>query len=224
MILFAQPPAQKLDLPGPASELEMKVTVMKRLGKVLFGVLLLTSQQSAMAGVFNLPHFVTPGEFAIGVEPELTLSNGAGIGVNLKYTHGLSELMNATAVLGTGGGPRKFRTGANLTFDFFPDVEGQPGIGIGTQALYVRTRSGGRLELTGIPYIHKSFSTGDGAVDPFFAVPTGMAFKDGQYEVISTVTVGSLFKSSEHVQYVMEVGIALNNTDSYISGGLVYYH
>src|SRR4051812_30956228 len=80
----------------------------------------------ATAGVFDMPQFVAPGEFAIGLEPEITLSDGAGLATNLRYTHGVSDLSNASAIIGTGGGLRQFRVGGNYTFDFFPDIEKQP--------------------------------------------------------------------------------------------------
>ena len=178
---------------------------------------------SAQAGVFNLPHFVAPGDFALGLEPELTLSSGAGVGINAKYTQGLTDLNNFTAILGTGSGPRRFRAGGNFTFDFFPDLEGQPGIGIAAQGLYVRLKDRGAMELTAIPYLHKSFVTGTNEVEPYLAVPFGFSFSNGNYNPISSVVVGSLFKSNEHFRYVVEFGIAVNRTDSYISGGFVFY-
>ena len=47
---------------------------------------------AAQAGVFTLPHFVPAGDWALGLEPELTLTSGAGLGANVKFTHGLTEL------------------------------------------------------------------------------------------------------------------------------------
>ena len=100
------------------------------------------------AGVFNLPHFVTPGEFAIGVEPEFIMTGRAAVGVNMKYTHGLSEMSNLTGILGDGGGDRQFRVGANFTFDIFPDMGNQPGIGVAFQGLYLSFQNAGALETT----------------------------------------------------------------------------
>ena len=180
------------------------------------------------AGVFGIPHFVTPGNSALGLEPEFTMSNGAGIGIDLKYTYGLSELNNVTAILGTGTGPRQFRAGGNFTFDIFPDIPGQPGIGIATQGVYYRLSQHGQFEVTGIPYIHKSFINehkdgGKDDIEPFLAVPFGWAFYNGTYQSICQVAVGALFKASEKFHYVTELGIAVNNSDSYISGGFLYY-
>lgn len=174
------------------------------------------------AGVFNLPHFVTPGEFAIGIEPELTLTNGAGLGANIKYTHGFSDLLNLTGVIGTSGGPRKFRVGANLTFDFFPDIEGQPGIGIAASGMYYQLATVGQVEFQAIPYIHKSFQNGE--IEPFIAAPVGLALADGRYAGVTTVAFGSMFKTMENFRVIVEFGLGLNNADSYVSGGFVYYH
>jgi hypothetical protein len=178
----------------------------------------------AHAGVFNTPQFQPPGEWSLGLEPEFILTNGAGFGANLRFQQGLTELNTVNAIIGTGGGPRRFRFGGNLTFDFFPDVQGQPGIGLATQAIYYRVPGMGRLELTAIPYLHKTFATGGGDVDPFFAVPFGMVFSEGRYQAISTVAFGASFKNSEHIRYIAELGVAVNNMESYLSGGVVYTH
>ena len=179
---------------------------------------------SAQAGVFNIPEFVEPGNFAVGLEPELTFSHGAGIAGNLKYTQGLTGFSNLTALVGTGTGPRKFRVGADLSFDFFPDVEKQPGLGLATQILYQRLVDFGQLEITLIPYLHKSFTKDGSLVDPFVAVPFGWAFHDGEYKPISTLVIGGIFKTSESVKLITEFGIAINNSETYLSGGIAYYH
>ena len=180
---------------------------------------------SCQADVFNMPHFVESGQFALGLEPILTLTNGAGVGVKARYTQGINDLMNGTFLLGTGSGPRRFRVGGNLTFDFFPDVEGQPGIGLGVQSIYYRLPNAGQLELQGVPYIHKSFALDSGnQVEPYFAFPFGFGFSEGNYKVVTNVTVGALFKRSEHISYDFELGVNVNNSDSYFAGGIIYYH
>jgi hypothetical protein len=198
---------------------------------VLFVAVLAAVASSARAGVFDIAQFVQPGNFALGFEPELTLTDGAGFGANVRYTQGVSDLMNAQAILGTGGGPRRFRVGGNLKFDFIPDIEGQPGIGITAQALYVRVPTyqgsddtNGQVELTGIPYIHKTFISGKSEINPFVAIPIGMSLSDGNYHAISQFAFGSMFKTSDNFRYTLEVGVAINNTESYLSGGVIYYH
>jgi hypothetical protein len=178
----------------------------------------------ASAGVFNTPRFINPGDRAFGVEPEFLFTNGAGVGGNLRYTQGLTDLSNVSVLVGTGSGPRNFRVGGNMTFDFFPDVEGQPGIGIATQALYYRMKGPrGQLEVTAIPYLHKTFQNGaENQIEPFVAVPVGVAFSEGNYHSISQVAIGAFFHSKSPISYVVELNVAINNADSGISGGILY--
>lgn len=192
-------------------------------GLLLFGALGIL--QSSFAGVFSTTRFVEPGAFSLGLEPEVVFSDHAGVAGNFRYTHGLGTLTNGTFILGTGEGDRHFRVGSQLTFDFFPDLEGQPGMGIGTQILYYRLRGpASRFEWTLVPYIHKSFQNGTSEYDPFIAFPIGIAFEKGNYEAISTLAVGSTFKQTQNLYFVVELGIAVNNTDSYFSGGILYYY
>src|SRR4051794_36935786 len=92
----------------------------------LVALVALFGAATSHARIMTLPHFVTPGEFAIGGEMELTLTHGAGVAGTVPFTEGVNELVNVGALLGTGGGPRGFRFGGNVVFDFFPDLEGQP--------------------------------------------------------------------------------------------------
>jgi hypothetical protein len=186
----------------------------------------------ANAGVFTTIHFIEPGSHMVGFEPEFVLSNGAGLAGNLRFTRGLTELNNASIILGTGGGPRRFRVGGNVTLDLFPDIEGQPGIGLGAQAMVYRvprdgadassTETDGLVEVTAIPYLHEEFGTPSGDVEPYFAFPFGAGFRGGRYQSVSTVVVGTFFKANEKVRYSLELGVAVNNSESYLSGGFVY--
>lgn len=222
-----------LDISSREGEVwSMKTLQMARVVAVLagLGVSVGSAVPSAHAGVFNTSRFTMPGSFSIGLEPEVHLtseSGGAGVGANLRYTHGINELVNVQGVLGTGNGPKKFRVGGGLVFDFFPDVETQPGIGLATQMTYLRDgENRGRLEAAAVPYIHKTFRSGTSEVDPFLSVPLGFALVDGTNNYVPTVAVaiGSVFKGSQNVNYIVELGLAVANTSSYVSGGIVYSH
>jgi hypothetical protein len=147
---------------------------------------------------------------------------------NLRYTHGLTDLNNLNVIVGTGGGPRRFRIGGNLTFDFFPDIDKQPGIGIAAQGLYYRLHvndvDSGQFEVSGIPYIHKAFQASGYEIQPFFGIPFGMGFSGGEYQWFSQVVIGALYKQNEHIRFSTEFGFNINHSESYISGGIIYYH
>jgi len=192
----------------------------------------------ARATVFNVVQYLEPGQSALGLEPEFVLSSGAGFGVNFRYSHGLNDLSNASFIIGTGGGPRQFRIGANLTADFFPDTEGQPGIGVGLQTMYSRVglRSAGtgitetigdpatqaRFEGLLLPYIHNRFANPGGDVEPFFSLPYGFSIRDGRFQVSTAVAVGAFFHMSRQVAYSMELNVGVNNAESTLSGGVLY--
>jgi len=205
---------------------------------VSFLCLAVLGATDARASLFNVVRYLEPGQSSLGLEPEFVLSSGAGFGANFRFSQGINELSNASFIIGTGGGPRQFRIGANITADFFPDTDGQPGIGLGLQTLYSRVglRSAGtgitetfgspgtqgRFESLLLPYIHNRFSNPGGDVEPFFSLPYGFSIRDGRFQVSSAVAVGSFFHMSRQVAYSLELNVGINNAESTLSGGAVY--
>lgn len=187
------------------------------------GILLLSFH--ATAGVFSIPHFVEPGEFSLGIEPEIILSQDSGLGMNGKYTQGISDLFELMGMVGGGSGAKNFRAGVAGIFDFFPDSEGQPGLGLAAQGVYARRRDVGRFDFTFTPYIHKLFSLENGnAIAPFAALPLGWGFKSDGVDWLTQFAVGTEFQFSQHFSAVVELGIDVSRTETYFSGGLVYFH
>jgi hypothetical protein len=199
----------------------MKISAKRWIGLSLF----LSLCPLAEAGVFNMPRFVDPGKNAVGVEPEVVLSDEGGVGANLHYTQGLTDINNAFAVLGTGTNVRTFRIGGGFTFDFVPDLDTQPGFGVGAQAIYYRYKySVGRLETSLVPYVHKAFGNGKGqSVEPYLALPFGPAFRSGTYDWTSQLVIGAMFHEDHaQIRYLAEFGVNLAKSETYISGGILY--
>jgi len=190
-----------------------------------FGCALLFFSSLAQAGVFDIPRFVEPQSFSMGLEPELTLTEGAGAAGNLKLTYGLSSFINIGTTIGNGGGQRRFRAGGYAVFDFFPDVENQPGIGVAAQAYYYRLRTNHhRGEYSLVPYVHKSFLTSEQKqVDPFIAIPFGLvdSFKSSGF--FSQLAIGSFFKQNEWLNIILEFDINIENSYTSFSSGVVFY-
>jgi hypothetical protein len=179
---------------------------------------------AAQAGVFNIPEFVDYKNWALGVEPELTLTPDSGIAGTVKFTYGITPLSNLQVGIGSGSGDKQFRLGGTYTFDVIPDIEGQIGAGIALQGYVYHIKSGGSLtELTGIPYIHNTFRTAQGQdFDPYVALPLGMSFNDGNYRSIFQIVGGTYFKLNPHIGYNAELGVNIKDTDTYISVGATY--
>jgi hypothetical protein len=194
---------------------------------LLFGTLVLGLSivvPEVRAEFFNTAHFVPHTEYAVGIEPEAILSSPSSVGVSGRYTYGIGEGSNLSAIVGTGGGNRQFRVGGNMTLDIFPDKDSQPGVGVAFQGLYVQMQNAGSVEVSGIPYIHKALNLEMGVVEPFLAVPFGVTLSQGVYQTWSQIILGGIFQHSDHLRSVAEIGINMSNSFTYISGGLVYYH
>ena len=224
---------KKLDLGGQKVEFGGMNAKFRPIFLIIVG-LLVAGGHPVQADVMNYTRFVAPGKFALGVEPQLTLTSGAGLGVSARYTQGINDLMNASLNLGNGSGPRQARIGGAVTFDFFPDLDKQPGIGLTVQTDYVRapvidrpadsTAVASQVELLLIPYIHKGVTWQQNEVDPFFALPLGLVFQDGLYRTKSTFVIGALFKITDPIRTSVEAGLGATHSDSYLSGGLTYYY
>ncbi len=183
---------------------------------------------SANAGVFNIPQFVEYKSWALGFEPEATLSttsaaSGTGVALNAKFTYGINPLSNLQIGFGPGSGNKGFRIGGAYSFDFIPDLAGQLGAGIAAQAYYFNLRNAsGKIDTTAYPYIHKMFTSASGIkFDPFIAMPFGLSFAS-EIHSIWQLAMGSYVKTSEHVGVVGELGLNLGNTDTYLSFGVTY--
>ena len=202
----------------------------------LLGWVLLAGPE-ARATVFNAVQYLEPGQSALGIEPEFVLSSGSGFGASFRYSLGLNDLSNASFLIGTGSGPRQFRFGGNYTFDVFPDDENQAGMGVALQATYARVgmQSAGtgvtepasgtqaRFETLLLPYIHNRFSSAGGDVEPFFSFPFGFSLRDGHFQLSSAVAVGSFFHRSPRVAYSMELNVGVNNAETILAGGVLYF-
>lgn len=176
--------------------------------------------------LFQIPHFVNEGKFALGLEPELVFTGGLGGsgGLNFKGSYGASETGNVLFQVGMGPQSRGFRAGGGAGFDFFPDYEGQPGIGLAVQGVYFDLGQTSSVEVAAIPYIHKGFQIKRGpGFEPFLALPVGLRLSDGMYQVQTSVVFGALFEHSARWSSVFEVGVGLNNAFGSVSGGVIYY-
>jgi hypothetical protein len=204
---------------------------------VLFVGLGWLSGAPALAGVFTTVQYLSPGESSLGFEPEFVLSSGAGLGANLRFSRGIDDLLNGSFLIGTGTGPRQFRVGGVLSADFFPDIEGQPGIGLGLGAHWARvsltsagtgitesqaTATQGRFDLALMPYLHNRFANPGGDVDPYVSIPLGFSIRDGRYQTTSSIAVGSFFHRSASIMYSMELNVGMKNSETSLAGGMVY--
>ncbi len=192
----------------------------------LLAVWLATSVRPAQAGVFDLPAFIEPGNFSVGIEPEVAVSNGTGAALNLKPRFGHTDLLDWEGMIGMGSGARNFRVGLTADFEWFPDIDSQPGIATALFTEYYRFNGSGLFSFGAKPMIYKTFHNGDNEYTPFFALPIGWNAINGSINGFMQVAIGSNFKigGDTHWRLTGEVGFNASNSYSYISGGVTYFH
>jgi hypothetical protein len=177
------------------------------------------------AGLFDMPAFLEPGSWSVGMEPEIIISKKSGAGLNFKPRYGMNDILNWQALLGTGSGPRNFRVGATADFEWFPDYEGQIGIATPLFLEYFSTEASGVLALGVRPMVYKSFY-GEGATyTPFFGVPLGWDLQDGEFKGVIQIVLGSMFRMPKNKRwgFSVEAGFDAKDSYSYLSGGATYF-
>ena len=192
----------------------------------LLVVLLALSAPLARAGVFDLPAFIEPGNYSLGIEPEVAISNGTGAALNLKPRIGHTSLLNWEGLIGMGSGARNFRIGVTADLELFPDIDSQPGIATALFTEYYRISGNGLFSFGAKPMIYKTFRNGDNEYTPFFALPIGWNVTGGNINGFMQVALGSNFKVGvdSRWRFTGEVGFNASNSYSYISGGATYFH
>ena len=189
--------------------------------------LILFCTPESQAGIFFLPHYIPEGQRAVGIEPQWLLSQGASLGVQFRYGQGVSELINVSALIGTGSDPNRFRAGGAATFDFYPNEGDQPGLGLALQGVYTDTTRGGMWSFSGTPYLHQTFAMQNMIpIEPFLALPLEQQIFTSKTssQLQASFIVGSFFHYGEHWSSVLELGIGITQVMTVFSGGLIYYY
>jgi hypothetical protein len=193
--------------------------------KILAVLLLWAAPGAAHAGLFDLASYVEPGDWSLGIEPEVIMSRGTGAGINFKPTFGIGDFLSWQGLIGVGSGARKFRLGATLDVEWFPDHEGQPGIATPLSFDYYRIENDGQANFSVKPMVYKTFKGRDAVYTPFVGVPVGWSLRSGNVDSTVQVALGCMFRTPEIEQwkYTLEAGFNAKNSYSFISGGVTYY-
>lgn len=173
---------------------------------------------------FDLPTYVEPGKASIGIEPVFALTNGSGASLNAKARYGVNELLNLGAMIGTGTGAREFRLGMVADFEWFPDMEGQPGIATPFFTEYYRFRDDGLITFGLKPLVYKTFVTDHGDFTPFVSIPFGWNYCNQRTRAMIQTSFGTVYRlpQNEHIRFVVETGFNVKHAYSYISGGVSF--
>lgn len=194
--------------------------------KIVTLLLALSSLASpAYAGVFDLASFLETKQWSVGFEPEVSLSDGTGVGINFKPRYGVNDLINIQGLFGPGTGTRQGRLGLLADFEWFPDYETQPGIATAFFTEYYDLKDGGQLKVGAKPMIYKTFMGQGAHYTPFVSVPIGWNNQSGSVQGFVQVAMGAMVKvpTNDRWKFTGEAGFNAKNSYSYISGGVTYF-
>lgn len=200
---------------------------MTKILRTLIAVALVSAAglQNAQAGVFDLASHLEAKQWSVGFEPEVSLSNGTGLGLNFKPKYGVNDLINVQALFGPGTGRRQGRLGLLADFEWFPDYENQPGISTAFFTEYYDLEDGGQLKLGAKPIISKTFYGQGANYTPFVSVPIGWNNQSGRVEGFVQIVLGTMVKlpTTDRWKFTGEAGFDAKNSYSYLSGGVTYF-
>lgn len=181
--------------------------------------------QEVKARVASLPHFVVPGEFAIGVDGEMGFANRGSLGLQFAYKQGHSDLVNFFVELGLGGLSGDMKLGGGALLDVFPDVQGQLGLGVALRTHLAQFQDRKNWVMEMIPYLHKTLVSEQLTVEPFVGLPLSTRLAGQQAPYGASLALGSLFEHSPQFRSSFELGIPLNPTAyTGLTLGVTYFH
>lgn len=173
--------------------------------------------------ISTTPRFLVPELWTLGVETDVAfVANGAGLAIQGRYTHGLTDTLNVGGFLGTGAG-RGLRVGGQATLDLFPDTDTQMGFGIGGLLAYGSTAAGAVVDFRVIPYLHRKLTSKRNEIEPYGGIALGPTFGPTGTVIGASAVVGSLFEIYQQLVFTLEIGVGIANETSYLSGGLTYF-
>lgn len=188
--------------------------------------LFLLFSPGAQAGIFDLPSFLEPGKMSFGAEADFALTEGTGAALNLKPRYGLTDFLNLQGIIGHGVGDRRFRLGATLGIEYFPDVGNQPGLATPVSFQYMNIRGDNQWSLWVTPLVYKTFHGVDTvAFTPFVGLPVGWNARDGVLRGFTQIAFGTQFAPANLSQwkFTAELGFNLHQAYSYIAGGATFF-
>lgn len=181
-------------------------------------------QAWAYYSVMDNGEILAPGKFKTTAETQFLTNEGGGLNVSGRFDMGVDD---QTGVRGeVGFGKTDFFMGALFKWMPFPDVGQQPNIGFNAGVIYARDRGDNELSLRFEPLVSKFFETGFGGLTPYASLPFGIRSVADDTETPLQLVFGTQIKTNqlEHIQFLVEAGIDLNDSFSYISvGGVLYF-
>lgn len=161
------------------------------------------------------------GDFSIGLDTEVLLSNPSSEGLEVRAKYGVSDNLNSQAIFGIGSDYRRMRFGVNNVLSIYPDAEGQLGVSALLGGLYLRRYSHTVFVAHAGPMIHKRFTEWAVPFNAFLAWPFAIELDSGRYFTGSQLVAGSILEF-DRLLVPLELGIGLGHMETYVAAGVTF--
>lgn len=157
------------------------------------------------------------GNYEMNVETQFITDDDSGVNLVGRFDSWLSEDSNLRAVLGFG--TTDFQVGGFYKWVPYPDVEGQPAIGLMAGLLYASTEGLDDISVRVHPFVSKKFEIELGEITPYGALPFGIRSMDGETDVPVQAVIGAELKTVnlEKIRFMGEIGFDINEAFTYVS-------
>lgn len=191
---------------------------------VLLAILvsMLGSPASAYFSTIDNGEMVAPGQYQIGLEPQLIFNKYEGFNVVTRVDTGINESSSVRGILGFG--KVDFQLGGMYKYVPFPDVDKQPAVGGDIGAILARVNGETEFSLRFHPLISKRFETEIGDLIPYSSLPLGLTFRPNKTVVPVQVAVGTELRplNMSNFSFFAELGLNINEAFSYISAAVAW--
>lgn len=165
---------------------------------------------------------VTPGQYQIGIEPQIVFDRYNGFNGIGRFDTGINESSSVRGILGFG--KVDFELGAMYKWIPFPDVDNQPAIGGEAGMILARVNNSTEVSVRFHPLISKLFETEVGDVIPYASLPLGVTGRSDKTVIPVQLVGGAELRplNMPSLSFFGEIGLNINEAFSYISVAAAY--
>lgn len=192
---------------------------------LVFIALAFSSPSFAYYSVMSTGEILPEGKYTLTGEAQFLTDDPSGVNAGARFETGIDEGSGFRGEVGVG--TTDLFLGALYKFIPYPDIEGQPAVGLNTGILYANDAGYGEFTLRFEPLVSKKFEMTFGHLIPYGSVPIGIQHrtKGSDRNDVAIQIVGGVemaFNELKGLRFMPEVGIDIDNAPTYISIGAIF--
>ena len=197
---------------------------MKLFVKLLLGLsgLFLSSRSFAYFTTGESGDLVPAGQYHIGIEPQMRISDGAGMNFTGFIDAPYKDDSSVRAAIGFG--ETDITAGLSYKWVPIPDYDKQPAIGIKTEAVFGRRNSINYNSLRFHPIVSKAYDTEIGPITPYISTPFSLNNSSAGSNTSLQLVLGSEYHHENYKKWFWnaELGMNVTNAFTYVSASMIY--